>query len=75
MHIINGNNEVFEIMHSMHRLLLTNRTLYVVVTDIENCDISKYDYTPEEREFLVEQKRLLVDAYRENLMKVAKSNL
>ena len=33
MHIINGNNEVFEIMHSMHRLLLTNRTLYVVVTN------------------------------------------
>lgn len=33
MYIINGNNEVVEIMHSMHRLLLTNHTLYVVVTN------------------------------------------
>ena len=45
------------------------------LTDIENCDISNYDYTPEEREFLVEQKRLLVDVYRENLIKVAEDNL
>lgn len=37
------------------------------LTVIENCDISNYGYTAEEREFLVEQKRMLVDAYRGHL--------
>ena len=37
------------------------------LTVIENCDISNYGYTAEEREFLVEQKRMLVEAYRGHL--------
>ena len=42
---------------------------------IENCDISNYEYTAEERAFLVEQKRILVEAYRENLRKREGQNI
>ncbi len=41
---------------------------------IEACDITNYDYTDEERAFLIEQKRKLVEAYRANLKLVAEQD-
>lgn len=40
---------------------------------IERCDIENYDYTEEERIFLFEQKKKLVDAYREHLSSMESS--
>ena len=47
---------------------------YEDLVEIANCDITNYIYSDEERKFLIEQKRILLEAYRENLLKNAEIN-